>query len=211
MIVGIMGWFHRDVQERKKISEILDEESKSIDRDNVSIEQLHADVENKLKEQGFIFDKKHFIYRDEHLSLPEKVADSVARFAGSWKFILFFAAFIMGWMVINIYFLLSKAFDPYPFILLNLILSSLAAFQAPIIMMSQNRQAEKDRKQQEINMEKDIVDFKQDRLDLILDQKEWEILREIKAKIESMDDRLSRIEGSRKKKNRITLAKKTRK
>ena len=194
-----MGWFRRDVQERKKISEILDEEAKSIDKDNVSIAELHADVESKLKEQGFIFDKKHFIYRDEHMTLSDKIADSVARFAGSWKFIMSFGIFILGWMMVNIYFLVSKAFDPYPFILLNLILSSLAAFQAPIIMMSQNRQAEKDRRQQEINMEKDIVDFKQDRLDLILDQKEWEMLRDIKTKLDSIDKRLS--ENSKKVRN----------
>jgi len=195
-----MHWFHRSAAEHKKISEILDEEAKKIDKDNSSIEQLHADVEKKLEEQGFIFDKKNFIYHDEHFTFPEKLADNVARFAGSWKFIMSFGIFIMGWMMINIYFLISKAFDPYPFILLNLILSSLAAFQAPIIMMSQNRQAEKDRRQQEINIEKDIVDFKQDRLDLILDQKQWQLLLELKTKIDSIDKRLSNIESSKKNK-----------
>ncbi|MGV8141775.1 MAG: DUF1003 domain-containing protein, partial [Candidatus Woesearchaeota archaeon] len=180
-----MGLFTRHILNRKKISEILDEEAKNIDKDNISIEQLHADVEDKLKEQGFIFDKKHFIYQDEHMSLPEKLADSVAKFGGSWKFVTFFGSFIIVWMFINIYFLATRAFDPYPFILLNLILSCLAAIQAPIIMMSQNRQAEKDRRQQEINIEKDIVDFKQDRLDLILDQKQWQLLLEMNSKIDS--------------------------
>ncbi len=204
-----MVWFRKNISERRKISEILDEEAKSIDKDNVSIEQLHADVENKLKEQGFIFDKKHFIYHDEHMTWPERLADTVARFAGSWKFIISFGIFILGWMMINIYFLVSKAFDPYPFILLNLILSSLAAFQAPIIMMSQNRQAEKDRRQQEINIEKDIVDFKQDRLDLILDQKEWQLLLGIKEKLDLVDKRLSALEKPKKAKN-IKVGKKKR-
>jgi uncharacterized membrane protein len=199
-----MSWFHKNDSERKKISEMLDEEGKGIDKDNISIEQLHADVEHKLKEQGFIFDKKHFIYRDEHLSWPDKVADSVAKFGGSWKFVIFFGIFILLWMTLNIYFLVSKAFDPYPFILLNLILSSLAAFQAPIIMMSQNRQTERERKQQEINIEKDIVDFKQDRLDLILDQKEWELLLNIEKKIDSIDKRLSLLEKPKKAKNNKT-------
>ncbi|WP_051203461.1 DUF1003 domain-containing protein [Hugenholtzia roseola] len=75
----------------------------------------------------------------------EKVADKVASFGGSWTFILSFAFFIFLWILTNIWWLSDKAFDPYPFILLNLLLSCLAALQAPVIMMSQNRQEEKDR------------------------------------------------------------------
>jgi uncharacterized membrane protein len=73
------------------------------------------------------------------------VADKVANFGGSWKFIILFGVFILLWILANIYILYNKGFDPYPFILLNLILSCLAALQAPVIMMSQNRQEEKDR------------------------------------------------------------------
>ena len=84
------------------------------------------------------------------LSFGEKVADTVAAFGGSWKFIGLFFAFIFVWISLNSIWLISgSAFDPYPFILLNLGLSSLAAFQAPIIMMSQNRQAAKDRIRQD--------------------------------------------------------------
>ncbi|MFT3750606.1 MAG: DUF1003 domain-containing protein [Agriterribacter sp.] len=72
-------------------------------------------------------------------------ADRIAAFGGSWKFISIFAVFLFGWMILNMYMLRNKGFDPYPFILLNLILSCLAAIQAPVIMMSQNRQEEKDR------------------------------------------------------------------
>lgn len=78
-------------------------------------------------------------------TLGERIADQVANFGGSWTFIIFFFAFLLGWMGINVFVLTQKPFDPYPFILLNLILSSLAAVQAPIIMMSQNRQEAKDR------------------------------------------------------------------
>lgn len=78
-------------------------------------------------------------------TIGENLADKVAAFGGSWTFILVFFSFIMVWICINIWFLTSKSFDPYPFILLNLILSCLAAIQAPIIMMSQNRQESKDR------------------------------------------------------------------
>lgn len=76
----------------------------------------------------------------------DKLADKIATFGGSWTFLGCFMAFIMVWMSINVFILMQEAFDPYPFILLNLILSCIAAIQAPIIMMSQNRQAERDRR-----------------------------------------------------------------
>lgn len=82
---------------------------------------------------------------DEPLTAGQRIADLVARFGGSWTFITAFFSFLLLWMIINIWVLASKPFDPYPFILLNLILSCLAAIQAPIIMMSQNRQEQKDR------------------------------------------------------------------
>ena len=75
----------------------------------------------------------------------ERMADKIADFGGSWTFILSFLSFLGVWIFSNIYFLSNKGFDPYPFILLNLILSCIAALQAPLIMMSQNRQEEKDR------------------------------------------------------------------
>ena len=86
---------------------------------------------------------------DEKLTFGQKVADKIAVFGGSWNFIILFFSFIILWMAINIWILVSKAFDPFPFILLNLILSCLAAIQAPIIMMSQNRQEQKDRQRSE--------------------------------------------------------------
>ncbi len=82
---------------------------------------------------------------EAELTLGQKLADHVAAFGGSWTFIITFFLFILVWMLINIWFLATKPFDPFPFILLNLILSCLAAIQAPIIMMSQNRQEQKDR------------------------------------------------------------------
>ena len=81
------------------------------------------------------------------LTPGEALADKVASFGGSWKFIILFGGIIVVWIFVNIALLGSKAFDPYPFILLNLVLSCLAALQAPVIMMSQNRQSDKDRKQ----------------------------------------------------------------
>lgn len=79
------------------------------------------------------------------ITFGERLADRVAEFGGSWTFILLFAGFLLGWAVLNTAVLQSHAFDPYPYVFLNLILSMLAAIQAPIIMMSQNRQAARDR------------------------------------------------------------------
>ncbi len=82
---------------------------------------------------------------DNRLSFGDRVADSVARFGGSWTFILGFLAFLAIWTTANTVLLTRDVFDPYPFIFLNLILSMIAALQAPVIMMSQNRQSARDR------------------------------------------------------------------
>ena len=87
--------------------------------------------------------------KEVELTFGQRLADKVAAFGGSWAFIISFFSFILIWIFINIWFLARRPFDPFPFILLNLILSCLAAIQAPIIMMSQNRQEEKDRQRGE--------------------------------------------------------------
>ncbi|ANL47051.1 MULTISPECIES: DUF1003 domain-containing protein [Rhizobium] len=93
-------------------------------------------------------------------SFGERVADGIARVGGSWSFIIAFLAFLGVWTIINTILLATRAFDPYPFVFLNLILSMLAAIQAPIIMMSQNRQAERDRfeaaKDYEVNLKAEL-------------------------------------------------------
>jgi uncharacterized membrane protein len=96
--------------------------------------QDHETLTDKLDDE----DKSQFTF-------GQHVADKIADFGGSWTFIISFLVFILLWMAFNIFWLANKGFDPYPFILLNLILSCLAALQAPVIMMSQNRQEEKDR------------------------------------------------------------------
>ena len=84
-------------------------------------------------------------YPDSNLTFGQRIADRIADFGGSWTFILSFLGFIVVWMGVNMWWFSDKGFDPYPFILLNLVLSCLAALQAPVIMMSQNRQEERDR------------------------------------------------------------------
>lgn len=93
-------------------------------------------------------------------TVGQRAADTIAKFAGSWAFIFSFIAVLVFWMVINVL-LATKAFDAYPFILLNLVLSCVAAIQAPLIMMSQNRQEEKDRQRAEndykVNLKTEIM------------------------------------------------------
>lgn len=93
---------------------------------------------------------------DETLTFGQRVADQVAKFGGSWTFIFIFLGLLIVWMLFNTFVLARRAFDPYPYILLNLLLSCLAALQAPVIMMSQNRMAEKDRVQAKHDYEVNI-------------------------------------------------------
>jgi uncharacterized membrane protein len=109
---------------------------------------IDNDVMNAIKNNSILSEN----IQDEieaELTFGQRLADKVAAFGGSWTFIITFFSFILIWMLINIWFLATKPFDPFPFILLNLILSCLAAIQAPIIMMSQNRQEQKDRQRGE--------------------------------------------------------------
>lgn len=96
----------------------------------------------------------------EKYTLGQRAADAIARFAGSWAFIFSFTGLLILWMIINTL-LATRAFDSYPFILLNLVLSCVAAIQAPLIMMSQNRQEEKDRRRAEndykVNLKTEIM------------------------------------------------------
>ena len=96
----------------------------------------------------------------EKYTLGQRAADAIAKFAGSWAFIFSFTGGLVLWMVVNAL-LAARAFDPYPFILLNLVLSCTAAIQAPLIMMSQNRQEEKDRRRAEndykVNLKTEIM------------------------------------------------------
>lgn len=107
------------------------------------LSRLEEIVLSNVHERALLADKIE--EPDAPLTLGQRWADTIARFGGSWTFIGLFFFFIVGWMVLNVLLLRQPGFDPYPFILLNLLLSCLAALQAPVIMMSQNRQEEKDR------------------------------------------------------------------
>jgi uncharacterized membrane protein len=121
------------------------------------------------------------------------MADRIASFGGSWKFIILFMAVMVAWMTYNVVTLTGDHFDPYPFILLNLLLSCLAALQAPIIMMSQNRQDAKDRIRSEndfrVNLKAELeIRHLHEKIDHLL-SRQWERMAEIqRVQLELMDE-----------------------
>ncbi len=129
----------------------------------------------------------------------QRIADKVASFGGSWTFIISFMIFLVLWIFTNLYFLSNKGFDPYPFILLNLILSCIAALQAPIIMMSQNRQEEKDRERAKMDFQVNLkaeqeIRTLQKKLDHILDHQHHELLKIQSEQLKLLHDIQSKIQ-----------------
>ena len=127
--------------------------------------------------------------QDKELSYGDKLSDMVAQFGGSWAFIITFFALLTAWIILNAFILIQKPFDPYPFILLNLILSCIAAIQAPIIMMSQNRKEDKDRQRAQndylINLkaEMEIKNLQLNMKNLFeIQKKQIELLDELKSR-----------------------------
>jgi uncharacterized membrane protein len=133
-------------ENRKLLKEVL----KDIQHDMTDEEVLNLLADSKISESP----------ATEKYTLGQRAADAIAKFAGSWAFIFAFTGVLILWMVINTI-LAADAFDPFPFILLNLVLSCVAAIQAPLIMMSQNRQEEKDRRRAEndykVNLKTEIM------------------------------------------------------
>lgn len=117
-------------KEGRELNKLEKEVLKAIHSNNLLSENIEPEIESEL-------------------TTGQRMADKIATFGGSWTFIIFFFSFLLVWMAINIWVLSYHPFDPFPFILLNLILSCLAAIQAPIIMMSQNRKEQKDRARSE--------------------------------------------------------------
>lgn len=129
----------------------------------------------------------------QNLSLGQRIADKVASFGGSWTFIICFGGFLLLWMLINVFWLTNQAFDPYPFILLNLILSTIAALQAPVIMMSQNRQEDKDRerarKDYMINLKSEVeIRMLHEKIDHLIMYQQQEMIEVQKVQVQMMND-----------------------
>lgn len=142
--IDTKGYVSKDVVNQyryKYVEQLLKDE-------NGELSKIDQEVLKKLRASELL---SHNMKPDLEVetTFGQKIADHIAEFGGSWTFILSFLGFLMVWIFINAFILVTQAFDPYPFILLNLILSCVAALQAPVIMMSQNRQETKDRQRSE--------------------------------------------------------------
>ncbi len=161
------------------------------------LSQLEQEVIEGLREHE-ILSRNPEIDFEKHLTSGQRMADRIAEFGGSWRFIIFFALFIALWVGANAYVAVAKPFDPYPFILLNLLLSTLAALQAPLILMSQKRQEARDRiraihdYQVNLKAELEIRQLHQ-KVDHLL-SRQWERLVEIQEIQMELIDELKRRE-----------------
>jgi uncharacterized membrane protein len=153
-----------------------------LEADKGELSTLEEQVMKSLREQD-ILSKNINVEFEEQLTFGERMADRIAEFGGSWRFIAIFAAVLLLWIGVNTAVIILRPFDPYPFILLNLVLSCLAAIQAPIIMMSQNRQEDKDRLQSQhdylVNLKAELeIRHLHDKVDHLINN-QWQRLLEI--------------------------------
>lgn len=162
-----------------------------------TLSDLENQVIDAMKNDQLLTDKLSDDKGDV-LTYGQKLADRVASFGGSWTFIIIFAFFLLCWMILNVVFLASKAFDPYPFILLNLILSCIAALQAPVIMMSQNRQEQKDRERSKndymINLKSELeIRLLHEKMDHLIINQQEKLMEIQQIQIDMMNDILEHL------------------
>ena len=170
--------------------------TKFLQKEVGELTNLHMDVIKSISDDSSFVSKVED--EEDTRTFGQVVADKVASFGGSWTFIISFFVFITIWIASNVFLLLNKGFDPYPFILLNLILSCIAALQAPVIMMSQNRQEEKDRERAKkdymINLKSELeIRMLDEKLDHLIMHQQQELIEIQKVQIEMMNDILDRI------------------
>jgi uncharacterized membrane protein len=189
---------YQDSTERKRIEYI----ENILEKEKGELSDLEKEVLKSIKEQEVISMNLETDNENE-ISGGDRIADKVASFGGSWRFIISFFIILLAWILMNAYMLGQNTFDPYPFILLNLVLSCLAAIQAPIIMMSQNRKEAKDRARSEhdykINLKAELeIRLLHEKVDYLL-TRQWQHLIEIqKMQMEVMGEMLEK-KASRKK------------
>ena len=162
-----------------------------LETENRQLKKLNDIVVRSIEEEKLISEKL-YEFDDRAPSFYNQLADKVAGFGGSIYFIVFFVVFLFAWIFTNVY-LLSKPFDAYPFILLNLLLSTIAALQAPVIMMSQNRKEEKDRRRAVndymVNLKSEIeVRNIQQKLDLLIFEQMKTLFEIQRTQMEMLED-----------------------
>jgi uncharacterized membrane protein len=177
--------------------------SKYLVKEVGTLTELDKTVLTSVTKRNTLTDKLDGV-EPKQLTAGQRIADKVASFGGSWTFIISFGVFIFIWILINVYWLVNKGFDPYPFILLNLILSCLAAMQAPVIMMSQNRQEEKDRERSKkdymINLKSEIeIRTLHEKIDHFIMDQQQELLELQKVQIDMLNDILKQVESGKNK------------
>ena len=163
------------------------------------LSELEKQVLNSIAQNSILSDNISE-NQAEKATFGQRLADKVAVFGGSWTFIISFSVFIFIWIAMNIFLLMNKGFDPYPFILLNLILSCIASMQAPVIMMSQNRQEGKDRdraiKDYTINLKSELeIRTLHEKMDHLILHQQQELMEMQKEQIELMNDILTKMEN----------------
>ena len=173
-----------------------------LEADMGEISTLESDVVRSMEEHEILADNidKHF---DAHTTLGDRLSDKIASFGGSWTFIISFGGFLLLWVIVNVLLLRGPASpDPYPFIFLNLILSCIAALQAPVIMMSQNRQEVKDRARGEndykINLKAELeIRHLHEKVDYLLKQQSQRLFEIQQIQLEQMEEMISKRPASK--------------
>lgn len=163
-----------------------------INKENRELSSLENEVVDSITKNKILSDNIEPDINDS-LTFGQRIADKIAEFGGSWTFIITFFSFLIIWMLINIIVLTQNPFDPYPFILLNLLLSCLAAIQAPIIMMSQNRREQKDRIRNEyeykINLKAELeIKLLHEKLDYLVIHQNKRLLEIQEIQVDILED-----------------------
>lgn len=180
---------------QRHIENILKEESGSLT-------DLEHETLESIKKGELIAENIEETFSQKR-TFGQRLADKVADFGGSWIFISLFMVFIFIWLFINVYILVQKPFDPYPFILLNLILSCIAAIQAPIIMMSQNRLEEKDRERSKhdykVNLKAELeIRMLNEKIDHLILNQQQKLLEIQEIQVEMMKDIINKLTDDNK-------------
>jgi len=153
-----------------------------LQKEKGELSKLEKEVIESLREHEFVSENANEQF-EEALSFGERISDKLASFGGSWTFIIGFIVVLVSWISINISQMIANPFDPFPFILLNLVLSTIAAIQAPVILMSQNRQASKDRLKSDqdyiVNLKAELqIRQLNSRFDIFM-KHHWQIMNEV--------------------------------
>lgn len=168
--------------DKERIEELLDSE-------NQQLNKLNDMVLRSIEEEKLLTSK---LYEEKKILTDSQISDKLTTFTGSWKFIFLFISIILAWLAVNIFFM-SAPFDPYPFILLNLVLSTIAAIQAPFIIMSQNRKEKKDRERSindyMVNLKSEIeIRNLHQKLDLLIAEQMNTLFEIQRAQVELMEE-----------------------